>query len=326
VEELPPVQQSLAWDFDGDGRRDLVWLDRNQREIHLWLMDAKGPREKVVLGKSGVATLLFSTDVDGDGRSDLILGNPSSKEWWVWRVAGTRVTSMAAVAPSPTPADYWTIAAAGDLNGDGLGDLVYRRPAVGVVAVAGPGTPAAGGVLRFPATAVGTLPSPADLPGGDAVPGDFDGDGLGDLAWQDGPTRSVLLWLSKPDGASRALSLGPPGIGIQLLGAGDFDGNGHEDLLLGNAYAQDYRLWLLDASLRPAEARLSRRTPSHGYWKVLACGDVDGDGRSDLVLRSAVTGRNEIGRVGAQLATGALSLDIQVIDPLVGQGWEMAPR
>jgi hypothetical protein len=264
--------------------------------------------------------------VDGDGRSDLLLGNPNSKEWWVWLVTDTQVTATASIELSPAPPDFWTLAATGDLDADGLGDLVLRRPAVGGVSVAGPGSAAPGGALVFQTRAVGSLLSPSDLPGGDAVPGDFDGDGRDDLAWQDGATRNVLLWLSQPDGGAQALSLGPPGSGLLLLASGDFDGDGHGDLLLGNASSQDYRLWVLDASLQPVEARLARSSPAEGFWKVLACGDVDGDGRSDLVLRSAVTGRNEIGRVGAPLSANSLALDIQVIDPLVGSGWEMPPR
>lgn len=129
--------------------------------------------------------------------------------------------------------------------------------------------------------------------------GDFDGDGALDLAVAV-PTAGVLgegsrqIAILKGDGegefvagATLSVSGGAPNAAtVAALAAGDFDGDGRTDLCVLSF--QDARTLLLFHRGRGAlEFEAPRPTdlgPSAARW--LTSGDVDGDGRTDLVVSS----------------------------------------
>lgn len=129
--------------------------------------------------------------------------------------------------------------------------------------------------------------------------GDFDGDGALDLAVAV-PTAGVLgegsrqIAILKGDGegefvAGATLSVdggAPNAATVAALAAGDFDGDGRADLSVLSF--QDSRALLLFYRGRGAlEFEVPRPTdisPSAGRW--LTPGDIDGDGRTDLVVSS----------------------------------------
>jgi len=117
-------------DLNGDGHPDLVWRHNTEGWLAYWLL----------VGNQVAATGLFSInrnadlnwtikgvgDVNGDRYADLIWQHTNGSIA-VWTMQGPVVltTQLFSIATTGDPA--WQIAAVGDLNGDGMDDLVFQH-------------------------------------------------------------------------------------------------------------------------------------------------------------------------------------------------------
>ena len=76
----------------------------------------------------------------------------------------------------------------------------------------------------------------------------------------------------------------------QVIGVGDFNGDGHSDILWRKNTGHNV-IWLMDGtSILPASGNIYTVTDFN--WKIVAICDFDGDGCSDLFWRNQVTGFN----------------------------------
>ena len=186
----------------------------------------------------------------------------------------------------------YRVSAAGDLNGDGFGDV-----AVGAYAE----DAETGAVYVYLGGPSGLDPTPATTLRGPAVSsafggsvsgaGDVDADGYDDLivgAYAvDGGIGAALLYRGRADGLDPTAAVTLSGafldsnFGVAVAGAGDVNGDGYADILIG-AY-----LYLGSASgLLPtvAAALSDPSTESHSGYTVSGAGDTDGDGYDDIIL------------------------------------------
>jgi len=177
-----------------------------------------------------------------------------------------------------------------DFNGDGLGDV-----AVGVKS-----SPAQ--VRVFPGNASGLSTTPAQVLNGPSgfgdelgPAGDLDGDGFGDLAvWTSGPPQTVSVYRGGPQGLVDPITFAAPTADpfsqMRVVSAGDVNGDGYGDLLVGGQMAALHLGGPGGVSTTPAQQLTSVPSgatySSDARWPI-AGGDFNGDGFPDADISGA---------------------------------------
>jgi len=120
--------------------------------------------------------------------------------------------------------------------------------------------------------------------------GDVNDDGKADIVWRNTITGDVYVWMMNGSawlpGSGR---VGNAPAAWQILGVGDLDGDGKADLLWQNTQTGAVNAWLLDGvTLRAGSGNITTLSPAK--WAYAGMGDVDGDGREDIVWRDLSNG------------------------------------
>jgi hypothetical protein len=173
-----------------------------------------------------------------------------------------------------------------DLNFDGRTDLTWWNAASGVVyhqitTSTGLGKQGEGPVYQEPDTQWRIL--------GD---GDFNGDGVSDLAWRHAATGAVYIQLyaqnRSPIGG--AIVHVEPDAAWQIVATPDMDGDGRSDLLWHNVSTGVVYVMLLNGAAIATQG-VAYVEPNTA-WQVAATGDFAGSGKANQVVwRNAVNGQ-----------------------------------
>ncbi len=241
-------------------------------------------------GHAPDATRGLRLDIDADGFADAVVrdqnGEAGTDRLHVYRGgAGGLVPSSDTVLPLDTTHFGVPAISAGDVNGDGYGDLAVADGR-GLVVYAGSAT----GISPTPisTTAPPTGVQPFDFGFHLVAGGDVNGDGYGDV-FADGDEAHVWLYLGSPTGlgSTPAWTLDRTNTGrfALLLTAADLNGDGFADLVIEDfgpdGTPQGFRVF------RGSAAGLE--SPTAGTLVVRpnlpsgTAGDVNGDGIPDLV-------------------------------------------
>ncbi|MCX6855288.1 MAG: FG-GAP-like repeat-containing protein [Verrucomicrobia bacterium] len=227
-------------DFDGDGRDDILQVDRASGIIKVRRQQSNGT---YVSNGFNVATDAVTDsavgDFNNDDRPDIALVingalvvyqndglNVTTLQFSVMNVAGLATTGITTVVG----------VAAGDVTGEGRDDLV----------ISGTGTDTRIAVLlhndQFQLSASNYAVAPATSTAGAVRLGDVTGDGWTDAVMIDAANNQVLLFMNKANGsfggaddtdtAARPIATSTGSVAAQSIAVGDVTGDGRADMVI----------------------------------------------------------------------------------------------
>ncbi|HET8945982.1 MAG TPA: FG-GAP-like repeat-containing protein [Candidatus Polarisedimenticolia bacterium] len=131
---------------------------------------------------------------------------------------------------------------------------------------------------------------PASTAWGTPIAGDFDGDGLQDLATFDATTSAWWVSRSRGDRFDSLLwHTLPPSAGWRLATRGDFNGDGRDDLASFEGSTGSWRVALSNGSAFASSSWGTLGAPFTDWSRAVAA-DFNGDGRSDLAVYAEAAG------------------------------------
>jgi hypothetical protein len=245
-------------------------------------------------------------DYNGDGYADVVIGawNAAQGDGRAYAFPGGRRATIGTVGATLSSGVHdggafgGSVASAGDVDGDGYADII-----VGAASALGRAYVFWGGRdgldAAHPAMLYNGINSYESFGVSVAGVGDIDGDGYGDVivGAQNAGGKAYVFWGGARNtyGQARTPILGEGGgFGAVVASAGDVDGDGRPDIIIGAAGAgsggKAYIYWgggTRDAFAAGVPTPLESGVADNDFGNDASCaGDIDGDGFTDVIVGS----------------------------------------
>jgi hypothetical protein len=284
-----------AGDFNGDGKPDLVVADQNSNAVSVLLnttpSGATSPNFTSAatfnVGNSPLSVAV--ADINGDGKLDVVVANAGDNTVSVL----LNTTPSGSMTPSFVPGGTYVTGngpfsvAVGDFNGDGKPDVAvvnFDDDSVSIFLNTTTAGSSTASLVEAGTFTVGTNPYCVAV-------GDFNGDGLPDLAVANyyGDSVTILLNSTVPGSSTAAFNPGgTPWVQYNPISVavGDFNLDGIPDLAVVNAGSQSVSILL---NTTPSGATTANFTDIADLRvgstpRSVVVGDFNGDGLPDVAV------------------------------------------
>ena len=273
------ITSSAVADFNGDGFKDIVVAGSisGRGEVEVILNNHDGTYTAEPMYATGNSPIQVEVgDFDGDGRMDVV----TRAAYYTGALTvnkGNGDGTFQAYTPYTVLAP--TSVEVRDVNGDGRDDVVTTDPGYNTIGV-------------YLSGVTGTLGPKTSFSAGSydisSAIGDLNGDGKLDIVTTNLGAAAVSVELGTGTGTFLPPTSYPAGPGNWALTLADFNGDGKVDVATSNSSAANTVSVLLgngDGSFQPPVSYSSGTGTS---YQNITAGDLNGDGKVDLVERSAV--------------------------------------
>ncbi|MBI1850033.1 MAG: VCBS repeat-containing protein [Planctomycetes bacterium] len=263
----------VAAHFDGDEHLDLATANTSRGDVSILLGSGTGSFAPArdfpaIPDSSGLA----AADLDGDGFVDLVVSSPTADAIGVLLGNGTGsfgATTSIGVGDQPTAL------VVANIDGDSVPDIAVANTMSGDVTILIGNS--SGGFTNFGSFPAGEYPQ-------SIAAADVDGDGVIDLLVGNGSIDRQSLnraaFLLRGDGSGSFASAAIPGVAARWVDVADLDGDGRLDLVCGPG----------GLSIHAGDEARGFHPDAVGFgslsldWFALALGDLEEDGRPDVVV------------------------------------------
>ncbi len=270
-----------------------------------------------------------TTTVASAGPDDILWCNRVDNTLADWTMNGAQVISGhedtyqgSVVAPNAS----WSVAGIGDFNADSKADILWRNTDGNLVDWSMDGSQilsSQGITAQGSAVAPGASWSVAGI-------GDFNGDGASDILWRNA-NGTLIDWtmngsaITSSQDVTLSGTLATPDASWSIAGIGDFNGDGHSDLLWRNANGALTEWAMNGPQIGSAQdITLDGRTVApDASWSVAAIGDFNADGHSDILWRDTNGTLIEWALQGAQI-TSSQQVTFQGSPAMPDASWQIA--
>lgn len=215
------------------------------------------------------------------GRPELFWRHSTTGEVATWKLDQTNQVSGTLVGRTMTDAS-WKIVGAGDFNSDNETDVAWQHT---------------DGRVQLWLTRNSTVTGDQMLPSERfernariAAVADIDGDGYSDFVWRNATTGAMGVTFMNGLSVREDRLFDSSEVKDQNsvpAGAADFDGDGYADLLWRDTLSGALSVWLMKGVKHLTGRTVTIQTVADMNWRVAALGDVNADGRADIIWQHA---------------------------------------
>ncbi|CAF3308762.1 unnamed protein product [Rotaria sp. Silwood2] len=291
---ISPVSVTTA-DVNGDSKADIIVTYKGSNNVGVFLNSGTGTftaqANPLTIAGAASPVSVTTADVNGDGKADIIVAYSSSNNVGVFLNSGTGTFTAQAnpltIAGATSPVSVTTA----DVNGDGKADLIVAYSSsnnVGIFLNSGTGifTAQANRLTIAGAT------SPVSV-----TTGDVNGDGKADIIVAYITSNNVGVFLNSGIGTFPVASAFTYGFlansATMSVTTADVNGRGKLDIIVVDNGSNNFGVLLNSGTGTFPAAQVTYGTGAGTVPASMVAGDVNGDGRVDMVV--ANSGTNNVG-------------------------------